>query len=133
MKMKRVSIKAAISSMVFAGLNIDKEKAEKQIYDIYDQHGYEYQEVFDLFLKQNIGKLDYKILASAIIAYKKEKELRDKILEFHKDFILSLQKNKKGGSKRKKTVKRKKTIKRKTPKQNTLYYFSANWCHFWHL
>ena len=42
MKMKRVSIKAAISSMVFAGLDIDKEKAEKQIYDIYDDYGYEY-------------------------------------------------------------------------------------------
>jgi len=74
MKMKRVSIKAAISSMVFAGLNIDKEKAEKQIYDIYDDYGYEYQEVFDLFLKENIGKVNYKILASAIIAYKKAKE-----------------------------------------------------------
>ena len=74
MKMKRVSIKAAISSMLFAGLDIDKEKAEKQIYDIYDSHGYEYQEVFDLFLKQNIGKVDYKILASGIIAYKKAKE-----------------------------------------------------------
>ena len=29
MKMKRVSIKAAISSMLFAGLDVDKEKAEK--------------------------------------------------------------------------------------------------------
>ena len=74
MKMKRVSIKAAISSMLFAGLDVDKEKAEKQIYDIYEHHGYEYQEVFDLFLKQNIGKIDYKILASGIIAYKKAKE-----------------------------------------------------------
>ena len=33
-----------------------------------------YQEVFDVFLKEVIGKVDYKILASGIIAYKRAKE-----------------------------------------------------------
>ena len=41
------------------------------IYNIYEEYGYEYQEVFDLFLKNSIGKVDYKILAAGIISYKK--------------------------------------------------------------
>lgn len=48
--------------------------------------------------------------------YKGNKEVRDKILEFHKDYILSL---KKGG---------KKTLKKN--KKHTLYYFGTDWCHY---
>ena len=74
MKMKQNAISAALDSMIFSGLDIDKEQAEKKIYKIYDNHGYEYQEVFDLFLTELIGKVDYKILAKGIISYKKAKE-----------------------------------------------------------
>jgi len=74
MKMKHTAVKAAVSSMIFSGLDIDQDVAIKKIYSIYDSQGYEYQEVFDSFLKDTIGKVDYKILASGIIAYKKAKE-----------------------------------------------------------
>ena len=74
MKMKHIAVKAAVSSMIFSGLDIDQDVAIKKIYSIYDSQGYEYQEVFDSFLKDTIGKIDYKILASGIIAYKKAKE-----------------------------------------------------------
>ena len=74
MKMKNSAINAAVKSMIFAGLNIKKEKALQDIYKIYEEYGYEYQEVFDLFLKDTIGKVDYKILAAGIISYKKAKE-----------------------------------------------------------
>jgi len=74
MKMKHTAVEAGVSNMIFSGLEIDKEVAIKKIYSIYDSQGYEYQEVFDLFLKDAIGKVDYKILASGIIAYKKAKE-----------------------------------------------------------
>ena len=74
MKMKHIAVKAAVSSMIFSGLDIDQDVAIKKIYSIYDSQGYEYQEVFDSFLKDTIGKVDYKILASGIIAYKKAKE-----------------------------------------------------------
>ena len=74
MKMKNAAVNAAIKSMIFAGLNIKQEKALQDIYKIYEEHGYEYQEVFDLFLKNTIGKVDYKILAAGIISYKKAKE-----------------------------------------------------------
>ena len=74
MKMKNAAVNAALKSMIFSGLNIKQEKALQDIYDIYEEYGYEYQEVFDLFLKNTIGKVDYKILATAIISYKRAKE-----------------------------------------------------------
>ena len=74
MKMKNSAVNAAVKSMIFAGLNIKQEKAFQEIYKIYEEYGYEYQEVFDLFLKNTIGKVDYKILAAGIISYKKAKE-----------------------------------------------------------
>ena len=69
MKMKDTAVRAAVSSMVFNGLDINKDDAISKIYKIYDSKGYEYQEVFDVFLKEVIGKVDYKILASGIIAF----------------------------------------------------------------
>jgi len=74
MKMKNSAVNAAVKSMIFAGLNVKQEKAVEDIYNIYEEYGYEYQEVFDLFLKNTIGKVDYKILAIGIISYKKAKE-----------------------------------------------------------
>ena len=74
MKMKNTAVEAAVSGMIFSGLEVNKEAAIQKIYSIYDSKGYEYQEVFDSFLKDTIGKVDYKILASGIIAYKKAKE-----------------------------------------------------------
>ena len=43
MKMKSSSIKAAIQGMIESGLNVDPDEATKEIYDIYDKKGYEYQ------------------------------------------------------------------------------------------
>ncbi len=64
MKMKNTAVEAAVSRMIFSGLEIKKEIAIDKIYSIYDSKGYEYQEVFDQFLIDTIGKIDYKILAS---------------------------------------------------------------------
>ena len=55
MKMKNSAINAAVKSMIFAGLDVKREKAIEVIYNIYEEYGYEYQEVFDLFLKNTIG------------------------------------------------------------------------------
>ena len=74
MKMKSMSIDAAIHGMIEAGMNIDFKTSKEKIYNIYDSKGYEYQEVFDDFIKNKFGHLDYKMLASAIVAYRKSKE-----------------------------------------------------------
>ena len=74
MKMKSSAVNAGVRGMIEAGLDVDKEDTVKKIFDIYDKKGYEYQEVFDVYLKEKLGYLDYKILASAIVAYRKSKE-----------------------------------------------------------
>ena len=74
MKMKHMSIDAALSGMQEAGLLINLIKAKKRIFEIYEEMGWEFQEVFDLFIKEELGHIDYKILASGIVAYRKAKE-----------------------------------------------------------
>ncbi|MFC1543014.1 TIGR02253 family HAD-type hydrolase [Candidatus Neomarinimicrobiota bacterium] len=74
MKMKDAAIHSAVDAMVEAGLTVEKEDAVRAIEDIYRSKGYEYQEVFDDYLRQNSGFVDYKYLASAIVAYRRAKE-----------------------------------------------------------
>ncbi|MEE9464438.1 MAG: HAD-IA family hydrolase [Candidatus Neomarinimicrobiota bacterium] len=74
MKMKDASIRAGVDAMAEAGLTVDKKAAEAGIRKIYDQRGYEYQEVFNEYLQQTMGIVDYKFLASAIVAYRRAKE-----------------------------------------------------------
>lgn len=73
-RFKENSIKSAIESMIDAGLKIDPETAYKKIFQIYEEKGWEYQKVFDDFLIEIIGYIDYKILASGIVAYRRAKE-----------------------------------------------------------
>jgi len=70
MRMKRNSCEAAISAMIDAGLNINKEKAMKKLFKLYDRYGLEDNEIFQKFLKEEMGKIDYRILANAIVAYR---------------------------------------------------------------
>ncbi|MFB0516124.1 MAG: TIGR02253 family HAD-type hydrolase [Candidatus Neomarinimicrobiota bacterium] len=74
MKMKDAAIRAAVDAMVEAGLMVVKEQAVAIIKKIYDEKGYEYQEVFDEYLRQATGKVDYRYLASAIVAYRRARE-----------------------------------------------------------
>jgi putative hydrolase of the HAD superfamily len=73
-KMKYASIRAAVDSMVEAGFSMEKETAFQAITEIYDNKGYEYQTVFDEFLQQSMGKVNYKYLAAAIVSYRRAKE-----------------------------------------------------------
>jgi len=74
MKMKARAVDAAILGMIEAGMDIDDEDARRKIFSIYEDKGYEYQEVFDEFIISELGEMNYKILASAIVAYRKAKE-----------------------------------------------------------
>lgn len=71
MKMKRTSCEAAISAMINAGLKLDKKMALKILFQLYDKYGLEYNLIFQKFLQKIRRKIDYKILASGIIAYRK--------------------------------------------------------------
>jgi putative hydrolase of the HAD superfamily len=74
MRMKRLSCEVAMDAMISAGLKINKEKGLKIIFQLYSQYGFEYQKIFQVFLKKVLGKIDYGIMASGIVAYRRVKE-----------------------------------------------------------
>lgn len=71
MKMKRMSCEAAISAMINAGLNMKHKEAYDKLFELYGKHGIEDQKIFQRFLKKHVGKIDYRILSSAISSYRK--------------------------------------------------------------
>jgi putative hydrolase of the HAD superfamily len=71
MLMKRKSCEAAIDAMINSGLKISKKKGMKILYDLYGEKGIEYNRIFQEFLKKTIGRIDYKILAKGVVAYRK--------------------------------------------------------------
>lgn len=74
MTMKYKSCEAAIEAMISAGLKIEKHMARKILFELYDKYGIEHKEIFQKFLKQTTGKIDYRIVAHGILAYRKIKE-----------------------------------------------------------
>lgn len=72
-KMKRLCSEEAIRAMVDAGLKIDEEKGTERLFKLYEEHGMEDQRIFDKFIKSVHGKMDYKILASGVAAYRRVK------------------------------------------------------------
>ena len=73
-KMKQFAVKAAITAMIEAGLNVDEEKAYQDIFDLYVEKGWENQQVFDDYLNQTVGKVSNKILAAGIVSYRRARE-----------------------------------------------------------
>ena len=71
MKMKKHSCSAAIDAMIGAGLNVKHDNATKVLFELYDKYGLEEKTIFQKFLKKIAGKVNYKILASGIVAYRK--------------------------------------------------------------
>lgn len=74
MRMKRRAIEAAIKAMIDAGLDYSYDEIKTKIDGIYSEKGIEYQQVFDNLLHSLIGKIDNKILASGIVAYRAARE-----------------------------------------------------------
>ncbi|HSP87964.1 MAG TPA: TIGR02253 family HAD-type hydrolase [Ignavibacteriaceae bacterium] len=74
MKMKRRAIEEAIPAMIDSGLKITSEEANRIIDEIYKERGIEYQQVFDVLLQRTLNKIDHKILAAGIIAYRRARE-----------------------------------------------------------
>ncbi|RLG70492.1 MAG: hypothetical protein DRO07_00075 [Candidatus Iainarchaeum archaeon] len=73
MKMKRSCSEAAIRAMIESGLKIDEQKGIRKLFDMYEKYGMENQSIFDRFIREVHGKLDYKMLARAIVAYRRVK------------------------------------------------------------
>lgn len=93
LKMKRMSCEAAITAMIGAGLDVKHDKGLKILYKLYDKHGLEDNSIFQKFLIAISGKVDYKILANGIVAYRR---VRTGFLEPYPnvDYVLLKLKNK---------------------------------------
>lgn len=70
LKMKEIAVDQAVDAMIDAGLKLPKKKALKELYTIYYDVGLEDPTIFQKFLKKITGKVDYKKLAYAIVAYR---------------------------------------------------------------
>ena len=71
MKMKAAAVEAAIEGMIDAGLSLPRDEIAQKIDAIYQSQGLEYQRVFDQLLESELGRIDPKILASGIVAYRR--------------------------------------------------------------
>ncbi len=74
MKMKKVSVDAAVDAMIDAGLKVPKEEMIEKIYEVYDKEGIEDQKIFNKVLADKLGEVDYRILSAGIIGYRRAKE-----------------------------------------------------------
>lgn len=74
MTMKRRCCEAAIDAMKKASLKLERKKALKTLFQLYDKYGIEHKEIFQKFLKKATKRVDYKIVAHGIVAYRKLKE-----------------------------------------------------------
>ncbi|MDE2236288.1 MAG: HAD-IA family hydrolase [Elusimicrobia bacterium] len=73
MKMKRAAVDSAVEGMIDAGLKVEKTAMVEKIFDLYWNEGVEDQKIFDKVLAKEFGGIDYKVLAAAIIGYRRAK------------------------------------------------------------
>ena len=77
-KMKKSASKAAITAMINAGLEIKRGEAWRVLGKLFNEYGIENQLIFSIFLKKVTGRVDTKLLAAGVTAYRREKELHMK-------------------------------------------------------
>jgi putative hydrolase of the HAD superfamily len=71
MRMKRGSCEAAVTAMIANGLNLGKERAMEVLFELYGEYGIEYSHIFEKFLERINKKVDNRIVAAGIVAYRK--------------------------------------------------------------
>jgi len=74
MKMKREAVAGAARAMVDHGLPMKESEAYDRLFEIYEREGIENQEVLDHFLTEELGRLDHRLLAAGVVAYRRARE-----------------------------------------------------------
>lgn len=93
---KTKSVDSAIKAMIKAGLKINKKKAMRIISRFYKRHGMEYKYIFQEMLEEAYGRVDWRILAHGLVAYRKT---RGNLLSSYKGVKPTLKKLKQKGYK----------------------------------
>ena len=70
---KNLVIKESVKAMIDAGLKANYNALLAEFSSYYWSHGIEDQKIFQKFLTQKYGKVDYRVLAHAILAYRRAK------------------------------------------------------------
>jgi len=73
-KTKERAVEAAAEAMIDAGLDRSKEEVIAGINEVYEAEGIEYQRVFDRYLIAATGKLEPRIHAAGVVAYRRARE-----------------------------------------------------------
>ena len=74
MAMKRLAVDAAVDAMLDAGIELERSDIKARIDAIYRERGVEYQQVFDDLIFGIFHRVDHRILAAGIIAYRRSRE-----------------------------------------------------------
>jgi len=74
MKAKEVAIQAAVDAMIDAGLQKERQTAVDEIFALYKAKGIEHQRIFNLYLEQVLGANSDRMLAAAVIAYRRARD-----------------------------------------------------------
>lgn len=74
MGLKERAIHRAADAMIDAGLQLSRSAVIDKIKSIYSIYGYEYQQVLDRLVEECCGRIDHRILANGIVAYRQERE-----------------------------------------------------------
>lgn len=72
--MKEKAVEAAAWAMIDAGLPLTVEDVTRRIFLVYELEGIEFQQVFDAMLYDVLGRVDSKILAAGVVAYRRIRE-----------------------------------------------------------
>jgi len=71
-RMKERACDAGIRAMRSHGLRMPFASAKRALFRLYCEHGIENKNIFQIFLARELGRVDYKLLSNAIVAYRKQ-------------------------------------------------------------
>jgi len=90
MSMKKTASDAAVEALIQNGLKMSKEEAMEKLYELYWEHGIENQQILQTFLEKHHGNAEPRMLAAAIVAYRKAKATMVKTYPGVKDTLRQL-------------------------------------------
>ena len=74
MRMKRHAVDAAVEAMIDPGLKGTLQEVVDKIFKVYWREGIEDQQIFNKVLMEELGHIDYRVLAAGIVGYRRAKD-----------------------------------------------------------